>query len=93
MKEYATAIALATLWGIVRNIFAWETERVQFLRTTIGSGLLWVLAFWLAPYVTSETALQFAFVYVSWMLAPHIAKIAITKLPILLEKWIEKKLS
>ncbi len=90
-KDYWIAISLAMLGWIVRNIFAWEIKWEEFIRTTIWSGLLWLLAFWLAPYMHADQHIQFAIIYVSGMLAPHIVRILITKWPWIIEKFVSKK--
>jgi len=90
-KDYWIAISLAMLWGIVRNIFAGEIKWKEFIRTTIWSWLIWLLAFWLAPYLHDDQHVRYSIIYVSWMLAPHIVRILITKLPWVIETYVGKK--
>lgn len=93
MKEHLTAILIATIWWIVRNIFANEKDWKQFLSTTIWSWLLWLLAFFIAPYITSEQNIQYSIVYIFWLSAPQIVWLSVKYLPIIIEKYLWLKSS
>lgn len=85
-KHEIIAIWIATLWWIVRNIFAHEKNPVSFVKWCIGSWLLWLLAFWIAPTLSDVQEIKFAIVYVTWLIAPRLVIMLDTYIPLLVKK-------
>ncbi len=88
VKHELVAMIIATLWWIVRNIFANERDIFMFFKSCVWSWLLWLLAFWVVPHLTDVQEIQHATIYVTWLIAPRLVTIIDHYLPLLIKKRI-----
>lgn len=87
-KNELISIWIATTGWVVRNIFSNEKSPVSFFKNCIWSWLLWLLAFWVVPNISEVKEIQYAIIYVSWLIAPQMVKILDTYIPLLIKKRI-----